>query len=132
MLLNTKETRFELIVFLILIIVSWVGHYYLSWHYAFTSIWGHILKFAWMLLMVIIGYIGLTKHEIASVKYIWALIYTVLLIGFVFDKILQFYFHQPLIFNIPSYQFTSPLPYLVACILPRIIKSQLKQARKTN
>ncbi len=124
-----KQTRFELMIFLLLTIISIIGHYYLSWHCTVGPQTRYLLKFILIIVMVGTGYAGLIDHEIRWIKYIWAVLYILLMTGFGIDKFLLLHEHKSPFFYISSYQFTSPVPYLAACYLPRIVIDQIGKAK---
>lgn len=126
MLLTIKRNLFELAIVVLLLLVSYAGHYYLSWHLITGGLTLHLLRAAWMLLMIGIGYFGLTRQNIKWIKYLWLIVNAVLFAALVFDRIMVIYYDHNL--NIPSYSFTSPFPYLIACTLPNIVKKQLSKA----
>jgi hypothetical protein len=125
-----RLTQRELIVLFILTIYSFIGHYYLSWHCTLPPTGRYIGKFIWIMVMVFTGYIGLLKHEISWVSTLWIVFNCLLMICFGIDKLMSLYYHKPAIFRIASHLFTVPIPFLGACIVPRIFVAQFKKHNK--
>jgi hypothetical protein len=122
-----RLTKREIIVMVILTIFSFIGHYYLSWHCTLPPQGRYIGKFIWIVVMVITGYIGLLKHEIVWVSKFWLVINLLLVLCFGIDKLLSLYYHKEAIFRIASHLFTVPIPFLGACIVPRIFVAQFRK-----
>lgn len=122
-----RLTKREIIVLIILIIFSFIGHYYLSWHCTLSASGRYLGKFIWIVIMVTTGYIGLLKHEISWVSTFWIGVNGLLMLCFGIDKLLLLYYHKLAIFRIASHLFTVPIPFLGACIVPRIFMAQFKK-----
>ncbi|WP_342644919.1 hypothetical protein [Mucilaginibacter sp. CSA2-8R] len=125
-----RLTKREVIVMLILTIFSFIGHYYLSWHCTLPPQGRYIGKFIWIVVMVLTGYIGLLKHEVVWVSKFWIVINLLLMLCFGIDKLLSLYYHKEAIFRIASHLFTVPIPFLGACIVPRIFVAQFRKHLK--
>ncbi len=122
-----RLTRREIIVMVILTMFSFIGHYYLSWHCTLSPQGRYVGKFIWIVIMVVTGYIGLLRHEIKWVKPLWAIVNGILMLCFGIDKLMSLYYHKEAIFRIASHIFTVPIPFLGACIVPRIFMAQFRK-----
>jgi hypothetical protein len=122
-----KLTRREIIVMVVLIVFSFIGHYYLSWHCTLSPEGRYVGKFIWIVIMVVTGYIGLLKHELRWVKLFWLLINSILMLCFGIDKLLSLYYHKEAIFRVASHIFTVPIPFIGACIVPRVFMAQFRK-----
>lgn len=127
-----RLTLREIIVLAILVALSFIGHYYLSWHCTLPPSGRYIGKFFWISTMVITGYLGLLKHEISWISTLWVIINGALMVCFGIDKLLLLYFHKEPVFRVASHLFTVPIPFLAACIVPRIFIAQLKKHYKRS
>ncbi len=71
-----------------------------------------------------IGYLGLLKHEVGWVKQGWCLFYLILLLAVLLNALI-FHFAGRNLFTINFDIFASPFFYLLACILPRIMRKYI-------
>ncbi len=78
------------------------------------------LKLAGVLLNVIIGYIGLVKHEVKWIKIAWLSVYGILFTILIANQITQYAFGLTLA-DFDYTLFASPIFYLAACMLPRYV-----------
>ncbi len=69
---------------------------------------------------IVIGFIGLLKHEVWWVKKAWSLFYLILLLV-VLVNIIANHFTGRHVFTINFDIMASPFFYLLACLLPRIM-----------
>jgi hypothetical protein len=127
-----KITKKEFITVIILTVISYVGHYYLSWHCTLSPEGRYVGKFIWITGMIVVGYIGLLDHEITWVAPVWLVLNCLLVFCFGIDKLLGIHYHQAAFFRISSYQFTSPIPYIAAFFVPRLFISQYRKHIKTH
>jgi hypothetical protein len=78
------------------------------------------LKIAGVLINVVVGYIGLFKHEVKWIKMAWLSVHGILLLIIAADKITEHTFNYSLTdFNYGV--LVSPVFYLAACVLPRYV-----------
>ncbi len=71
-----------------------------------------------------VGYLGLLKHEVGWVKQGWCLFYLILLLAVLVNALI-FHFAERNLFTINFDILASPFFYLLACLLPRIMRKYI-------